>query len=365
MTTANDLTTTWGRQLQPAVCDHCDWTFLLADDKSRTCPHCFKGELQPFDDDLEHLPSTVAPEIILPFEADKVRMMATIAQFAGSIPLHPEDLSAQNLVDRTRKIYWPMWLVDADVKAQWKAEFGFKYDVKSHRTSYQNGQWHTQEVLESHADWEPRVGMMVKRLDNVPAPALEEHRVIVRQTGQYDDKKGKPYASDMLEQTAIRLPGRSTEDSYGDAEIGFKKRAASTCCKAAEGDDVRNYEWQHSLENLNWTQLLLPVYTTYYKDDDDNVRIVWINGQNGFISGSKRASLKRGQQILTLGWIAASIIAVLGIVLSFLGNSGLLMGGLILGAIVGVGSIVPYANAWQFNEQEKKREQGQPFTHMG
>jgi len=337
---------------------------LLTDTSNTRCPQCFNGTLQHFDDDLEFLPSTEPPEMILPFAVNSVRMMATIAQFAGSIPLPPEDLDGQKLVDRARRMYWPMWLVDGDVKAQWKAEFGFKYQVKSHRTSYENGQWRTQEVLETRADWEPRVGMMVTRLDNVHAPALEGHRIVVRQTGRYDDTKFVDYNAEAIEEAAICLPGRSTDDSYSDAEINFKKRAADECRQAAEGDDVRGYEWTHDISNLNWTQMLLPVYTTYYRDDDGVARVVWINGQTGHITGVKRASLKRAQQLLTLGGIAAIVIAVLSVVLGIFAGSDLLVFGLLVAGAVGVASIVPYANAWQFNEKQKKLEQGQPFTHM-
>ena len=45
-----------------------------------------------------------------------------------------------------------------------------------------------------------------------------------------------------------------------------------------------------------WTLLLLPLLSAYYLDDEGAPQAVYINGQNGTISGVRRSSMKRAQR---------------------------------------------------------------------
>lgn len=52
---------------------------------------------------------------------------------------------------------------------------------------------------------------------------------------------------------------------------------------------------QADFHDQKWTQLLLPVYTTAYRDDNGEVQPILINGQNGTIYGVKKASLRQAR----------------------------------------------------------------------
>ena len=110
------------------------------------------------EDDPEAPPSTI-PELYLPHQIQKGHLQRPLNEFIGSIRFRPPDLTLANLTNRLEKIYWPMWLVVAEVEGQWEAEIGMDYDVVSHQERFGDGAgWQTREVKETRIRWEPRVG---------------------------------------------------------------------------------------------------------------------------------------------------------------------------------------------------------------
>ena len=70
----------------------------------------------------------------------------------------------------------PVWLVDGEVQAEWRAEAGYHYQVVSHQDRYEDrrGGWSSREVKETRTRWEPRLGRLKRAYQNLRAPALEE-----------------------------------------------------------------------------------------------------------------------------------------------------------------------------------------------
>ncbi len=358
MISAQDLTRTWGAQFQPLVCETCDWVYLASGETPPRCPHCFSAALEPFSSGLEHLASLEPPEIVVPFAVDQSTITAALADFVKGIPFRPADLTPENLKQRLTRLYWPMWLLDADVQATWQGEFGFGYQVKSDVSSYGSGGWSSQEVLETRQDWEPRLGTIQRRMHNVPAPALEDHRDVIRHTRNYEQSKGTAFEAGLVRHTLIRLPGRSSDDALQDAVIALERRAAADCRQAVEADDVRSFKWKFRSANPHWTQMLLPAYTTFYTDDEGRARVLWINGQQGSVSGARRSSVKSARRWLILGAVAA-VLCVIGVMLALGDNSARLIVALGIAAMVFLLSAAPMLIAMQFNDREQKAEVGQ------
>ena len=71
------------------------------------------------------------------------------------------------------------------------------------------------------------------------------------------------------------------------------------------------------LLRLNWTQLLAPLYVTYYREGETHYP-VWINGQSGRVYGIKVPSQRKANAAsLVLGAIAVALFllaAVIGLV---------------------------------------------------
>ena len=81
----------WQRSFQVAICDYCDWQYLLAPDAELpVCPHCYRNELTPLtDDDLDQLST---PELILPFAVPADQVQQQISGFADSFFFTPHQM---------------------------------------------------------------------------------------------------------------------------------------------------------------------------------------------------------------------------------------------------------------------------------
>jgi hypothetical protein len=142
--------------------------------------------------------------------------------------------------------------------------------------------------------------------------------------------------------------------------MGVRARAILECQQAARADHLREFRWTPSFGDRTWTLLLVPVYATYYLDDELVPRQILINGQTGQLAGARRGSLIRAKgRSLTIGIIAIVLLALSLAV----GLGGLLFPPLIVAAViggmialvVGAGAFVPLVRTTQFNRREAAR----------
>jgi len=357
-----NLADTWKTYLEAAVCEQCDWSYLLPSGALPVvCPHCFQASLTGIAEDTVTELYSRPPELVLPFTLPTENVTANIQQFARRIWFAPRDLTPENLQTRLQRVYLPMWLVDSDVRATWQAEVGFDYNVVSHQDSFdQNrGGWVSREVTETRVRWEPRVGRLTRTYANTAAPALEEHFVLQKRLGQFNLNAAQAYEADGIANSFVRLPNRLRSDAWPDAIPPLQTNAAEECRRACNADHFRQFRWKANYDNLNWTLLLLPMFTTYYLDDNETPQPVLIHGQSGRISGPQRASMKWAQQTALMILGVAIVIFVLSLLVGGIGllaESPLLALG-VMGLIVAIGigllAIAPIVIAWQFNRANK------------
>lgn len=390
MNTTNPLSIAWGFPTQTAVCERCDALYVLPAAPAETprvdagftrppasagrCPRCFQAELEaatsapageppdpgaasgstPADSSFTY---TQPPELAVPFTISQAQIDTAVQRFAQGIPYPPPGLTPAALRRGLRPVYLPMWLVDAEVQANWKAEAGFDYQVVSHQERYADGGgWATRQVKENRIRWEPRLGRLQRTYHNHPAPALEEHPRLKAFLGEYNLAAARPYSPHALAGAIVRLPDRSPLDAWSDARPGLQSVAGEECRQAAQAGHLRSFTWQPTFCSQNWTLLLLPAYTAAYLDDDHQPQVVWINGQTGQINGARRASMQQATRA-SLGILgAAGVIFLLSIlalmftvVLPPLAALGVV--GMTLALVVALGAIVPVFRARNFNRQ--------------
>jgi hypothetical protein len=231
--------------------------------------------------------------------------------------------------------------------------------VVSHRERYHNGRWQTQEVREGRIRWEPRVGRLERTYHNQPAPAVEEQGLLRRRLGDYDLQAAQPHRSELTAETAVRLPDRPPQDAWSDAEPGVYTAAMAECRRAAKADHIRDFHWSPAYRSRNWTLLLLPLWTTCYRDDDGAWQPVLIQGQSGHLSGRRRASLKRARRLsIPLAAVAAVFLA-LSLLVALAGLVWpelvpLAVAGLLAAVAAGLLAPLPLLVAWNFNRAEEE-----------
>ncbi|MGD8245275.1 MAG: hypothetical protein PVI63_08800, partial [Anaerolineae bacterium] len=311
---AADVPQGWGMSLHAVTCEGCGWSYLLPVKRSLpSCPHCFQSLLVPLSGEVQDLPSVRPPEFVVPFALSAETLAQRVADFSRPIPFPPEDLNSTALRSRMQAVYLPTWLVDAEVEALWEAEAGFNYRVVSHEERYDDGRggWRTREVEETRVRWEPRVGRLRRSYHNVPAPALEQDAALRDRLGDWDAAAAEPYRPSLLAGAVVSLPSRTPEDAWPAVLPAVRLRAAEECRRAADADHFRQFRWKLERVNRNWTMRLLPVYATYYEDDEGHAQVLLIHGRTGRVDGLRRGSMRRARRrALTVGMVALLMLAV-------------------------------------------------------
>jgi len=346
--------TIWGLDLQAAGCLQCGQAHLVfGDNLGKRCPYCGKGKLEPQPARMR----PEAPELVIPFRKQPGELKTLIEAFVKPVWMRPAELDVNTLASRAAQIFLPMWLVDADLNGEWQAEMGYDYQVKSSQDSFNAGRWHSKEVIETRIRWEPRLGEIQRRYENVAAPALSDWRRVRSSLGSFQHADATSYDPNLLGNASLRVPDLPPESAWPLAQNSLDRDAGMECQQAAEAQHERNFAIKCAYENLNWTQLLQPVYATYYTDDNNQPQMIFINGQTGKIGGKRLASQKKGWLWGGISLLIAAFLFVIGAVLIPFASIQPLIGAasallVLLSLVVGIFAIITVAWPWQWNRKQ-------------
>jgi len=342
----------WGAPLAAVHCHHCREDHLVrVDPLPHRCPLCHHSPLEALPAPL----SAGGPEQIVPFAVTEARAAALLADWSGGVWFRPEGFTPDVLAKRLRRYWIPLWLVDADVEGEWRAEAGYEYEVVSYQDRYSDSAgWRSHEVEETRIRWEPRAGRIARHYDNVVAPGVEgDVRQLIDHLGGYNLGSRVPYHPRELDNGVVRLPALSREAAWPLAEPAFVTLAGIDCGEAVGADRIRDFTLRARYQNRNWTHLLVPAYTTWY-EESDQIWPVLVNGQNGRIYGQRRASARKANRVsLALGGVAL-VLFVLGALVALLGIAvppAVVAGSaiLVLGLALGLGAPAPAISVWVRN----------------
>lgn len=344
----------WGLPLESYGCARCGQAYLLPPGQNGlVCPGCAGSQLQPQPAPLRPEP----PEKLVPFQVQRAGLAAIYGQFARGVWLRPDELNPETLLARAVPVYLPMWLVDSDLQGSWQAEMGFDYQVKSSQEMYASGGWQTREKIETRVRWEPRLGAAEIHYDNAAVPALSDHAAISAQLGSYSFKSAQAYAPAQLGGAALRIPDQDTAQAWPQAQEALEARLAQHSLQAAGAQHLRRFSAHIDYTNRQWTQLLLPMYFSWYRDDEGVQRPVYVNGQSGQVGGVRLASQRKGWKWAGItAAVAAGIflLALAAFALGFLFPPAVVVGVVLAVAalLVAVGAIVPAVWPWQWNRRQ-------------
>ncbi|MBI9047509.1 MAG: hypothetical protein JEZ06_23700 [Anaerolineaceae bacterium] len=349
--TAQDI---WGVPLIPSGCERCQQAYLVKENTKIICPNCAQTFLQPQPVRLRSEP----PEKVIPFKVNRIALDSITKNFVKGIWFRSSDFTAEHLSSRITPVYLPMWLVDGKVTGNWSAETGFNYQVKSSREKYAGGNWQSEDVLETRIRWEPRAGQLSREYENLVVPAMEDHQRMIKLVGRYELNQAVSYLKEETLEFSYRIPDLDYENAWPQVKTEFDKSAAVDCQVAASADHIQSFTIDAQYEQLNWSQLLLPVYSTYYTTDSGKKEIVLINGQTGQAGGLKIASQKKG-------WLWASILFGISLLFFCLGLMAIGLTAwidltsvvsailIVIALAFGLSSIVPAVWPWQWNRKQK------------
>ncbi len=339
-----DVQSAWGMPLQVSYCAQCHSAHLTPADVSlAVCPACLRPGLTAQPEQMRREP----PELMIPFAVGEQRAAAMLDQWAKGIWFRPSDLRADLLRQRMRRYFFPLWLVDVHVQASWQAEMGFDYQAASFREKFAGGQWVSEQITETRARWEPRLGTLDRRYENVAVPAMETHQQWMTRLGGYDFRTRQDYSPRAIVQSVVRVPDHAPDAAWMDAETAIGHVAQQECQTAAAADHARNWSMRAEYRDLNWTQMLTPAYITFYQEGDQTCPI-WINGQSGQIYGVKLLSMQKALIVSLIIGVLAVLCFLLGLILTLIGIGILLI---LLSLLIGLAAPVPAAWVWIHNRQ--------------
>ena len=340
----------WGLALHPQGCSHCGAAFLVTDDSSVTCPLCHAAHLEAQPVRLRPEP----PELVLPPTVSREQLAEHIERWLVQVRLRPEDLNSTSILGRLKPGFLPLWLVDGEVQASWRAEIGYDYKVASAQESYESGEWRSHKVTEARIRWEPRAGTLKRSYSNRLTPALADYAKIQHALGEFDFSAFTAYKPELLAGGAVRVPDLPPDEVWHLAEPVFEKATAEDCQRASDGQYIRELELEAEYSALNWTQMLVPVFSSEYRDDEGHVIPILINGQTGKLDGALRASQRKG-------WVWSGGLAIIAIAFFILGALAALLGVvappvlavasvfIVVSLIVGVVAAIPATYVWRWN----------------
>jgi len=367
-----DVAEVWGVPLVAVHCAHCGEAHLVPEQSlgdlvlseaegaegakgeaaSLLCPFCFQGPVTLQPAALREEP----PEQVLPYGVSERQLAGILERWTQGVWFRPAELKAAVLLQRLRRYLLPLWLVDGRMEGAWRADVGFDYQVVSYQDRYGEGRgWSSHEVQEGRVRWEPRVGRLNRTYENLPAPALDDHRELMSRLGDFDLGGRTGYSPEAVTGAAVRIPTLEPQAAWPGAEAAFVRAAQEECRQAAGADHIRDFTLEAQYDDLNWTLLLLPAYVTWYREGE-RAWPVLVNGQSGRVSGIRRASTRKANVTsLVLGGVAlvlflvGGLLALLGAALPPVAALGgaILVAGLLLAAM----APIPAIGAWAFNRR--------------
>jgi hypothetical protein len=347
----------WAGDQISAGCLVCKQTFLIKQGQlNRGCPYCGQGILseQPIRISIKD------PELMVDFNP-QISPAAILDEFTRDIKFKVDDLNPDALLKRMIRIYWPMYLVDSRVKGDWEGNAGFNYEVQSSQEIFHSGQWDTRSQLEKRQRWEVRRGSIDRSYNNICVPALSVYQYLSQKLGMINYELAHGFRCELTMEANIWMPDMIPEENWPMAEAALNLMVESDCKKASKADYFRDLNLRVTYENRNWTQIFLPMFSTYYVDDDAKPHIILINGQTGQISGARLASQQKGWKTAGIMAGLALLLAIAGFILLLLGAvlpPAALLGIILIGAgiILLLSASIPAIAPYQWNRRQMEEK---------
>jgi hypothetical protein len=291
---------------------------------------------------------------MVPFRVAPGDLPGRLDTWVKGVWLRPKDFSVAALQGRLARGYLPMWLVDAEATGAWQAQAGYDYEVASAKEHWQGSQWVTQHEKETRIRWEPRAGVLRRAYANAATPAVDDHAQLTAALGDFPFEAARPYDSTAAAEVTVRMPTLEAEGAWPFARTRLDERVTRDIQAAVGAQHTDQVKLELAYSNRHWTQLLLPIYTTAYQDDEGHWQPVIINGSTGQVSGVRRASQRVAWQwtgLMAAGAVGLFLLSLLFSAVGVLLPPVLVVGGLVLvlSIIAGLAAPIPAVWAWQFN----------------
>jgi predicted RNA-binding Zn-ribbon protein involved in translation (DUF1610 family)/predicted heme/steroid binding protein len=279
----------WGEDRQQLECGNCGAEILLAPKAlTHTCPFC--GSSQVVQTQFKN--DKMRPRYLIPFKVEVQQAKSIILEWLDSSWMTPGDLKQRAGLDELTGIYLPYWSFSATCSADWKAQVGhtrYYTDSKGNRRSRTVWKWESGRVHE------PIQNLLVPGTNKLNVHLLEE-------ITQFN-------LADLVEYDPAFIAGFNAQtydveldSAWGEGRRRMGEMTKRACKKQASTNKIRNFSMNMDFDDETWRYVLLPVYLTTYRYEDETFQVK-VNGQMGEITGQRPVDWRK-----VIAACAASIV---------------------------------------------------------
>lgn len=269
---ATDDTTDDIKDLRLYQCPHCGAEVVT--DKSTTATTCVFCNTPLILQ--ENMRGKFAPQMVIPFEVDKDRIRDLYAEYIKSKPFYPEEYSTANVIEKIKAIYLPFWLFNTRTQGMISA-------TGERIMTFTRGDY----IITDHDVFSlERSGQMdfnkipVVASSKTPKDAMDSiepfdySKMVPFNTGYLPGFLAERYDTEAgsLKDKIHQRTARSFEEMMMNTMGGYT------------GVRVQNEQISH--QDVETTYVLLPSYLLFMDFDQDEDKLVAINGQTGKVIGN-------------------------------------------------------------------------------
>lgn len=275
-------------------CNDCKVILASYGNSSLTmCPVCNGTELK-----LAEIPgNTYVPRNILPFTLPSHRAIKILKRHLRKRRpwMNPPALFTTYQEDRLRPIYIPVYLVDAYVRASWKAKAGFRIPVN------------TKGGITEKEVWEPVTGYLENLYENqllLCSSQIDES--LFDQINDFSLWELVDYTPRYLESFPAEVTDKEGKEAIKAAENAIDFDLVQKAAKRIKGEKISELKILAEKDALTFRHILLPVWVASFTYKGHEYQYL-INGRSGKVAGDKPLSIVR--------IIALAVLILLAVVL--------------------------------------------------
>ncbi len=261
-------------------CDDCNMILATYGTKSLTmCPACngtslSRGEVPG---------NTYVPRNILPFLLRLHRATNILKRhLRKNRPwMNPPALFKAYKEDRLRPVYIPVYLVDAYVRASWKAKAGFRIPVNT------KGNITEKEV------WEPATGYLEHLYENeLFFSSSKINGKLFDAINDFSLRDLVDYSPRYLESFPAEITDKDGKEAIKAAENSINNDLVGKAIRRIRGEKSKELKILSEKDALTFRHVLLPVWVASFSYKGKKYQYL-INGRTGKVAGEKPLSIIR------------------------------------------------------------------------
>lgn len=290
---------TWGNETRVFRCNNCGAREVLSKTEiSKKCAFCGTTNVVETDE-----LSGIKPNAVLPFLIDKDTACDNIIKWAKKKIYAPGKFKKSVYPEELYGNYNPAFTFDTRTVSSYAGRLGKHYYVTVHR----NGK----TVTERRTEWFNVRGNYNMSFDDILIQASSAvNQKTIDKISPFGTNYSQKYSNDFLHGFSATQYTKDGQQCWSEAKQIIQSRVRAAILSQYTHDVVDYLNVNMSYNNITYKYILLPVYIGHC-NYSKKLYNVYVNGQNGKVSGKTPLSIPKIGLTVLLGLAAIAGIALI------------------------------------------------------